>query len=292
MFCMIPRERIISVNDVKDIYQVPGLLEKQNVDSLIMEYFGMNRNKIKTNIFNLLSFRNFERIKIAIVGKYSKFIDSYLSLRKALFHSSYQKKIKLDIEWIDPDNNVNMEGIHGILIPGGFGPRGAEGKILMCKYARENNIPFLGICFGFQLGIIEYCRNVLGWKNANTEEITGSKDSLIHSRDGNMRKGLFPILVKDNTLLFSLYGNNRVEERHRHRYEVNCCYKKRIENSDFVWAGETEDGILEAFELRDHIYHIGVQYHPEFLSRFEKPSEIFSGFLKGCMEYKLSYGIV
>ena len=279
LFCMVPKERVISLHDVSSIYKVPSLLLDQNVPILVLNRLKLFVNPSPiTHSFILQEYN--DPVSIAIVGKYMKIKDSYLSLTNALIHSAHFIKRKLNIIWIDSEN-INLEQLKQaqcIIIPGGFGNRGLDGKIFACKYARENKIPFLGICLGFQIAVIEYCRNVLGWENANSQEFNNNPDSVIVNMQdckelgGTMRLGLKTIELSNR--FADIYGDYTIKERYRHRYEINPKYAKDIATNGLLWSG-ISDGRISALELDNHPYYVAVQYHPEFLSRITSPPKLF-----------------
>jgi CTP synthase len=314
-FCHVSPNAVVSAHDVSNIYQVPIMMEKQGVSEILSKKLDF---KLPEDRGLLVSWKIMadhvdsleEEVHIAMVGKYTGLSDSYLSVIKALQHSSYNVGRKLIIDWIE---SVNLEDeikksdskiydhswkllkeADGILVPGGFGSRGIEGKILAAKYARENKVPYLGVCLGLQIATIEFCRNVLGMKDANsTEFVEDSENPVIifmpeiskTHMGGTMRLGTkpTPFLVEDCKIR-RLYGNKPyVDERHRHRYEVNPKLIDRIESAGLIFVGKDETGQrCEIMELNDHPYYIGTQYHPEFKSRPNRPSPPFLGLLKAA----------
>ena len=240
--------------------------------------------------------RKNEKVKIAIVGKYIKLEDSYLSIIESIKHAGYANNVLVDIKLIDSeminDDNVSeiLKEYNGIIVPGGFGNRGIEGKINCIKYARENNIPFLGICLGMQMAVVEFARNVLKLKDANSEEFNfTSSDKVIHIMEeqkktnikgGTMRLGEYPCKIKDNTLAYKIYSKNKVDERHRHRYEYNNDYKEVMEKNGLICSGTSPDEkLIEIVEYNKNKFFIGVQFHPEFKSRPNRPHPIFNEFI-------------
>jgi len=281
-FCMVDSKHVISAYNVKNIYTLPQLFSNQNVDTMIMEKLELKSNLCKPSPF--LNIQEYlKTVRIALVGKYSKFSDSYLSVSKALFHSCRKNEVNLDLVFIDTDKMdiEELKTMNGILIPGGFGTRGSNEKIATCKYARENRIPLLGICFGFQLAIIEYYRNVLECKEANTQEVSGNKDDLIVcTHDKKMVKGLKEMKIDCNSKLGKAYSTLTIHERCRHRYEVNNNYINHNKpKSDFIWSCKMKNKRKEGFELTNHPFYMGIQFHPEFLSRFDDSSPVFSAFI-------------
>jgi CTP synthase len=283
LFCSIPSQNVISLHDVNNIYRVPALLQSQDVGLKVLE-------RLNIPIASLVAISPFSRISefkesitISVIGKYSKLQDAYISVVKSIFHACHHHNVKGVIDWKDAEK-INSETTFGncIIVPGGFGTRGSVGKIRACRYARENNIPFLGICFGFQLAVIEYLRSVHN-KNVSTEEISRCEsDAIINmyrgeNLGGTMMKGLKSFSIKRGTKLRDIYNSDDIFERCRHRYEVNRDIVDSIleEDKEWVWSCEEENGRYESFELVSHPFYVGVQYHPEYLSRFTKPSPLF-----------------
>ena len=313
-FCHVPPEAVVSAHDVSNIYQVPIMLESQGVTRMLSERFGFQLSKKRKLLEgwkkladHVDSLEEAEEVHIAVAGKYTDLSDSYLSVIKALQHASFKVDRKLVIDWIESsvlDENVEksnpeeydvawelLRAADGILVPGGFGIRGIEGKIKAAEYARENKIPYLGVCLGLQVATIEFCRNVLGLEGANSTEfeeepphaavIFMPEISKTHM-GGTMRLGTkpTPFLVEDCKIKRLYGGADHVDERHRHRYEVNPDLIKDLEDSGLVYVGKDETGErCEIMELEDHPYFVGTQYHPEFKSRPDRPSPPFLGLL-------------
>ncbi len=307
LFCNVPYEAVISAPDAKSIYEVPLIFEEQGVGENIMgklQLWGENPEWKEWNRFlrNLNNPR--EEVTIGIVGKYVHLHDSYISHREALTHVASKLRTRVNMKWIDSekieDEGVDIIGnVHGILIPGGFGSRGSEGKIMAAKYARENNIPFLGVCFGFQLAVVEFARHVLGYEDANSTELHSSTpypviDLLPEQRNiedlgGTMRLGAQKIIIEKGSFAHKIYGKLEIEERHRHRYEVNPEYIDEFEKHGLHFSGKDESGTrMEILELKDHIFYMGSQFHPEFKSRPLKPSPLHLMLVKKAVEYKKS----
>lgn len=313
-FCHVSPKAVISAHDVANIYHVPIMMNQQGVRNLLASKLNFdltNNSKLLEDWENMAKHVNSleEEVHIAMVGKYTGLSDSYLSVTKALQHASYSVGKKLIIDWIE---SVNLEKIDspesevyqkswdllksadGILVPGGFGGRGIEGKISAAKYARENNVPYLGVCLGLQIATIEFCRNVLGLKNANSAEFDDNEENHVvvfmpeiskTHMGGTMRLGSKPTpFLVDDCKIRRLYDNKSyVDERHRHRYEVNPELIGKIEDAGLVYVGKDETGQrCEIMELRDHPYYVGTQYHPEFKSRPNRPSPPFLGLLKAA----------
>ena len=239
-----------------------------------------------------------QTVKIALVGKYVKMYDTYLSVAEALRHGGIENHVKVDIEWVESEDITDetveklLGGIDGIIVPGGFGDRGIEGMIVAARYARENNIPYFGICLGMQIAVIEYARNVLGYKDANSGEFAQTKHNVIDlmpDQRGNvpkgatMRLGGYECVIKDKTLMKRCYGVDKIVERHRHRYEFNNDFREEIEKAGMDIVGTSPNGeLVEAVEIPKNDFYIGVQFHPEFKSRPNKAHPIFREFIKAA----------
>ncbi len=308
LFCNVKIENVIETIDVKTIYEAPISFYKEKLDNRVLSFFNLstkkspNLTKWKNITEKVLSSKN--DVNIGIIGKYVNLKDAYKSLDEALIHGGISNNLKVNLKRIDSENlkiqNIEslLKDVSGVLIPGGFGIRGSEGKIAAIKYARLNNIPFFGICFGMQMAIIEAARNLLNIKNASTSEfgnnctpvvglleewqkgkkmIKGSNKNL----GGTMRLGLYDAILKDNSLISKIYSMKKIKERHRHRYEVNIKYKDQFEKKGLVFSALSPDGTLpEIIELKNHPWFIGVQFHPEFKSRPFTPHPLFSSFVK------------
>ncbi len=306
-FCDVPLNAVISAPDAKrSIYEVPVMFEEQKLDEYIDKKLKLNRgspnlNSWKEFLSNLYTPES--DVTIAIVGKYVNLKDSYLSHMESFIHVSSHLRVKVNIKWVDSElyetGKEDLSNVDGIVIPGGFGQRGTEGKILAAKYARENKIPFLGICLGFQMAVVEFSRNVLGYRDANsTEFIPDTKHPVIDLMEeqrnidkygGTMRLGAQKVIIKENSISYSLYNKTVIYERHRHRYEVNPKYIEEMERAGMIFTGVDETGIrMEIFELKNHPFYIGTQFHPEFKSRPLNPSRMHLGLVKAAMEYKRS----
>jgi len=308
LFCNVPIENVIETVDVKTIYEAPISFHKEKLDDRVLSYFNIKNKKPP----NLIKWKNItakvlnpkKDVNIGIIGKYVNLKDAYKSLDEALIHGGISNSIKVNLKRIDSENinpsNIKplLKNVSGVLIPGGFGKRGSEGKIAAIKYARLNNIPFFGICFGMQMAIIEAARNLLNIKNASTSEfgnnctpvvglleewkkgkkkITGTEKNL----GGTMRLGLYDAVLKSNSLISKIYSEKKIKERHRHRYEVNIKYKDDFEKKGLIFSALSPDGTLpETIELNNHPWFVGVQFHPEFKSRPFTPHPLFSSFVK------------
>tara|TARA_Y100000589_G_scaffold99865_2_gene94389 strand:- start:1771 stop:3411 length:1641 start_codon:yes stop_codon:yes gene_type:complete len=317
LFCNVDAKNIIAANDLETIYEAPIAFFKEKLDEAVLQVFNLNsKMKPDLSIWNDVSsrYRSSEgSVKIAVVGKYTKLEDAYKSLSEALIHGGLANKTNVEVTWLEseefekPAQIKRLNKFDGILIPGGFGKRGTEGKIKVIKYAREKQIPFLGICLGMQLLVIEYARNCAGLKEANSEEfdeeLNSSEDHLIYhlskwvkdqkveirskvqNKGGTMRLGAYPAKIKKGTMAFSIYKNVMVSERHRHRFEVNTQYQKTLEKNGMIFSAFSKDGMLpEIVELSNHPFFLGVQFHPELKSKPFKPHPIFSMFIKKALE--------
>lgn len=310
LFCNVEPEHVIQSVDVKSIYEVPIKYDEEKLDKKILNIFGLKeKNKANLKIWkDIVSKINSKRkkIAIAIVGKYVDLKDAYKSLDEALIHGSLSNDVDLNPEWIDSTkinkNNVNkiLKNYSAILIPGGFGSRGTEGKIEAIAYARKYKVPFFGICFGMQMAIIESARNILGIKNATSSEFGNSGTHVVglmsewakgktilkgseKNLGGTMRLGSYKAKLKKNSLISRIYKSTTINERHRHRYEVDKNLKSRLEKKGFIFSGLSPDGLLpETIEFENHPWFIGVQFHPEFKSRPFAPHPLFSSFVKAA----------
>jgi CTP synthase len=314
LFCNVNIENVIQTVDVKTIYEAPISFNRENLDKQVLEYFKIkSKKKVNLNPWKKITkivLHTKKSINIAIIGKYVDLKDAYKSLDEALTHGGIDNNLKVNLVRIDSENlkiseiKKKLKGVSGILIPGGFGKRGTEGKIESIKYARQKKIPFFGICFGMQMAIIEFARNKLNIRNATSSEFgTGgtpiigligewNKDGkLIKGTDkdlgGTMRLGLYEAKLKENSLVKKIYKSKSIEERHRHRYEVNISYKDQFEKNGLIFSGLSPDKKLpEIIELKNHPWFIAVQFHPEFKSRPLVPHPLFSSFIKAAKNYK------
>jgi CTP synthase len=300
LFCNVHEDQVISDHDVNDIYKIPLLLNDQRVGEKIIRHFKLKRRCDLSKWKQIITRKMVKTVTVGLAGKYVDLPDSYISIKEALKHASYATGIDVAIEMLDTEQvrTDSFTGVDGILVPGGFGSRGVEGKIKAVQYAREHEVPFLGLCYGFQLACVEYAR-FLGIKDANTTEVaeelgidcTPVIDFLPEQRDimnkgGTMRLGAdTDILIKKGTLIHSLYKENTIRERHRHRYEVNPEYISFLEEGNLVFSAQSSDKQkMESAELVDHPFFLGTQFHPEFKSRLENPSPPFVGFVKAMGE--------
>ena len=310
LFCNVEPEHVVQSLDVKSIYEVPIKYDEEKLDKKILNIFGLKEKnkanlKIWKDIIRKINSKR-EKVSIAIVGKYVDLKDAYKSLDEALIHGSLSNNVELNTEWIDSTKinkrNVNkvLKKYNAVLIPGGFGSRGTEGKIEAIAYARIYKVPFFGICFGMQMAIIESARNMLGIKKATSSEfgnggvhVIGLMHEWIKGKGiqkgseknlgGTMRLGSYKAKLKKNTLISKIYKSNLIHERHRHRYEVNKNLKPKLEKKGLIFSGLSPDGTLpETIELENHPWFIGVQFHPEFKSRPFAPHPLFSSFIKAA----------
>lgn len=300
LFCNVRKENVIQNSTVDVLYEVPLMLEKEGLAKVVCEHLKL-KNKQPNNaeweslIKKIKKVTN-KNVKVAIVGKYVELEDAYLSVVESLKHGAYANNTDIKIEFVNSEK-INSENVKeklkqftGILVPGGFGNRGIQGKIEAIKYARENNIPFLGICLGMQLAVIEFARNVLKIEDANSAELGKTSNPVIHimedqksikEKGGTMRLGKYPCILKLGSLAKKIYKEKEITERHRHRYEFNNEYKERLEQSGLNCSGTSPDGkLVEIVELKQHPFFIAVQFHPELKSRPNKPAPLFSAFIK------------
>ncbi len=314
LFCNVKKDSVIPALNAKSIYEVPSLYSKHGLDKTLLKHLNYNPKKHPLNLNpwdNLIKKINSlsHVVTIGVVGKYTNLKDSYKSLNEALIHGGIENSTKVDIRWINAEKlnkkNIfnNLKKCDGILVPGGFGLRGIAGKIAAINYARENNVPYFGICLGMQLAVIEIARNVLNLKNANSSEFKSTSKSVVglmtewvkgnkiekrniqSNKGGTMRLGSYKAKLKKNTKIKSIYKKESISERHRHRYEVNRKFIKRFENKGFIFSGISPDGILpEVLESKHHKWFIGVQFHPELKSRPLSPHPLFVSFIKNCMK--------
>ncbi|MDH7592801.1 MAG: CTP synthase (glutamine hydrolyzing) [Methanomicrobiales archaeon] len=291
-FCDVPSSAVISAATVPDIYQVPLELEREGLADVLCEKLRLERRAPESSWYEIVMKEYTGQVKVGIVSKYG-IEDVYISIKEALKHAGRSRSVQVEIKWLDAESLEEKElaEVDGILVPGGFGSRGVEGKLEAIRYARESGKPFLGLCFGFQLAVVEYARNMLGWKDAVSEEIGDGRKVIallpeqhrVTAMGGTMRLGIQPVELKEGTLIRRLYGKAKVEERHRHRYEVNPEYIREIESAGLEFSA-TANGRMEACELPGHRFFLATQFHPEFTSRPASPSPPFVGFIVACMK--------
>lgn len=307
LFTNVQKSRVINAIDVSTIYEVPKIYIQANVHEKICEHFHLPQNEIDFSDWDVIinNIKNPEKdVTIAVCGKYVEHQDAYKSVGAALIHAAAANKLKLNVKWVDSEKTFTasevkkqLEDVDGILVPGGFGVRGIDGKIAIAKYARENNIPFFGICLGMQIAVIEFARNVCNLEDAYSSEFNEKcqdpvidlmhEQKYIDMMGGTMRLGAYPCHLKKDSLSYKIYGSAEISERHRHRYEFNNDYRDIVTEKGMLISGTSPDDLLvEVVEIPDHPFFIGVQYHPEFKSRPDKPQPIFKAFVKKAAELK------
>ncbi|MBT3916901.1 MAG: CTP synthase [Rhodospirillaceae bacterium] len=313
-FCNVREEAVVPALDVKSIYQVPISYHEQGLDDEVCRHFGIDSKEPKLEAWQEVVQRATAPegdVTIAVVGKYTGLLDAYKSLAEALAHGGIANNVKVNLKWLeseifetdDADTLHQLENCHGILVPGGFGERGAEGKIQAAKFARERDVPYFGICFGMQMAVVEAARNLAGLDKAGTTEfgpcdeaVVGlmtewQKDGIVEQRDeesdkgGTMRLGAYPCTLGDNSRVKQIYAQTDISERHRHRYEVNMAYEAQLADQGMIFSGKSPDGILpEIVEIPEHSWFIGVQFHPELKSRPFEPHPLFTDFIRAAVE--------
>tara|TARA_Y100000310_G_scaffold343906_1_gene453833 strand:- start:6571 stop:8253 length:1683 start_codon:yes stop_codon:yes gene_type:complete len=304
IFANVPLNNVISMKDVDSIYKIPNHLKEKRIDEAIFKILKVQPKQNEHQELTFSSWENFvnketnKEITIGIIGKYTNIHDSYLSIIKTLEHVSSLLETKINIKWIESTEIETPEevlkDVQGIIVPGGFGKRGVEGKIKCINYARTNNLPYLGLCLGFQMALIEYARNVLNLKDANSREIEPEtphpvidilpEQKNINSLGGNMRLGGHDVEIKENTMAQEIYNSNFIRERFRHRWECNPDYIKQFENSGLIFSGKApRREIMQILELPDHPFFIGTQFHPEFTSNPLKPHPLYVKFIEACI---------
>ncbi|SEN08495.1 CTP synthase [Palleronia salina] len=318
LFCNVRPDSVIAAYDLKSIYEAPLAYHREGLDQAVLDAFGISPapkptldrwDDVADRVFNPEG-----EVRVAIVGKYTQLEDAYKSIAEALTHGGMANRVKVRIDWVDAelfereDPAPYLENFHAILVPGGFGERGTEGKIRAAQFAREHKVPYLGICLGMQMAVVEAARNLAGMKTAGSQEFDHEagearfepvifhlkewiKDNQKIARDvlddkgGTMRLGAFAASLKDGSKVAEIYGSHRIEERHRHRYEVDIKYKDALENSGLVFSGMSPDGRLpEIVEIKDHPWYIGVQFHPELKSKPFAPHPLFADFVRAAVE--------
>ena len=303
LFCDVSFENVINAPDLDDIYDVPIKMYEEGLDAAVDKRLSLNSDSTDLSRWNeMLSLKNGvnKNVKIAILGKYFGLPDSYMSVVEALKHSCLQNKVNLDLVWIDADNYEieDLKNLNGVVVPGGFGYRGIEGKIGAIEYLRKNKIPFLGICLGLQCAVIEFARNVCGISDANSTEFSQTTKNpvidLLPNQDleaddvgASMRLGTYPCKIQPDTMAKDIYNNEIIYERHRHRYEVNNKFRNELESKGLVFSGLSPDeDLVEMIELKDHPYFVASQFHPEFKSRPWDPAPMFNSFIAASKEIK------
>ena len=306
LFCNVPCENVIENINLPTLYEIPLALEKEGLANIAIKHLGLECGEPDLSDWEYIVNRNKNlsgKVKIALVGKYVELHDSYISVVEALKHAGIRFDADVDIDWIDSETleNGNAEELlgdaDGILVPGGFGSRGIEGKIIAAKYARENKIPYLGLCLGMQIAIIEFARNVLGMEGANSSEIDPDtkypvidilpEQKNVEDMGGTMRLGQYPCVIDENSKTYGVYGQQIVQERHRHRYEVNNDYREQLVGAGMKTVGVSPDKhIVEMVELEDHPWYVATQAHPEFKSRPNRPHPLFVGLIENSIKIR------
>lgn len=317
LFCNVRETAVIQALDVKSIYDVPKAYHEEGLDQEVLSAFGIEpAPQPRMDVWNDISDRIHNpdaEVTIAIVGKYTGLKDAYKSLMEALTHGGIANRARVKLEWIESevfeseDPSPHLENVHGILVPGGFGERGAEGKIKAAQFAREHKVPYFGICYGMQMAVLEAARNLAGIKDARSSEFDSNengtnvvgimtewlKGNRLEKREaagdlgGTMRLGAYPHPLKEGSHIAEIYGKNDVSERHRHRYEVNLDYKEQLEEAGLIFSGMSPDGLLPEtieYPVDEHPWFIGVQYHPELKSRPFEPHPLFSSFIEAALK--------
>ena len=303
LFCNVKPDCVIENITLPNLYEAPLMLEKQNFSGIVCRELGLKTHDPELTDWKQMVekiYRRSKHVAIGLVGKYVQLHDAYLSVAEALRHAGFSLEADVEIRWIDSEALTpetyrdQLAGLAGILVPGGFGSRGIEGMILAAKYAREEGIPYFGICLGMQIMVIEFAR-FAGIADANSGEFApdienkvidfmpGQSDQI--DKGGTLRLGAYPCVIAPDTTMERCYGTNRIRERHRHRYEFNNLYRTVLTQAGLTLSGTSPDGrLVETVELRERSFHVGVQFHPEFKSRPNKPHPLFVGFVKACME--------
>jgi CTP synthase len=307
LFCDIDREAVIEARDAETLYEVPLMLQEEGLDEIVVKHLGLKCGPADmTDWIQLVNkVKNLTHTtRIAIVGKYVALHDAYMSVVEALRHAGFERDTEIDVKWINSeevtDENVQelLGDVDGILVPGGFGDRGIDGKIIAIRFAREQNIPFLGICLGMQMACVEGARHVLGLEGAHSSEIDPStpypiidllpEQKEIEDKGGTMRLGLYPCKLEPGSLAHQAYGKDLVYERHRHRYEFNNEYREQLEQVGYRFSGTSPDGrLVEIVEYTKHPWFVASQFHPEFISRPNRPQPLFLEFVKAALNSKL-----
>jgi CTP synthase len=310
LFCNVPPEAVIEAIDVPTIYEVPLLFAQQGFDQLVAEHFGFDGNNADlTKWINLIDrFKSIKKeITIAICGKYVSLPDAYKSIIESFVHAGIENDVKVNLKWVNTEEIVTgsekkyLNDVSGILVPGGFGERGIEGKLTTVKYARENNIPFFGICLGLQCAVIEFARNIVGWKDAHSSEFeSDSKHPVIDimeeqkkvtQKGGTMRLGAYDCRLMENTKSYAAYKQEIISERHRHRFEVNNRFRKSLEKHGLIISGISPDNsLVEMVELADHPWFVSCQFHPELKSRAARAHPLFREFVRASLEFDKKRG--
>jgi CTP synthase len=307
LFCNVDSRAVMSAYDVQSIYEVPLVLYKEKLDTLVTTRLHLPERKIKLDEWEdfINRIKNPTReVEIAVCGKYITHLDAYKSIMEAFIHAGAANQVKVKIKPVNAEDceiekpEELLNGVSGILVPGGFGERGIEGKIKAIQYARENNIPFLGICLGLQCAVVEFARNVCGMKNANSSEFRKTKYNVIDLMPGQkdikemgatMRLGAYPCVIQDNTKSYEAYKTNYISERHRHRYEVNNKFRRKLIEKGLILSGLSPDKeLVEMIELEDHPWFVACQFHPELKSRATNAHPLFREFVRAAIDYSIN----
>lgn len=306
LFCDINKDAVIQAVDAQSIYEVPLVLEKEGLDDIAIERLGLHCNGTELEEWKAIveKIKNpQDQVNIALVGKYVELRDAYMSVAESLIHAGIAHNLKVNIDWVYSGNLTNdnvdkyLKDADGILVPGGFGDRGIEGKITAIRYARERKVPFLGICLGMQLAVIEFARNVLNYKDANSTEFNEKtqhpvidilpEQKEVEDKGGTMRLGQYPCLLKEGTKAFQAYNQEQIRERHRHRYEFNNNYREIMEKNGLRISGiYAEKDLVEIIELIEHPWFVASQFHPEFKSRPNRAHPLFNDFVGASYKYR------
>ena len=307
LFCSVGKKAVIEAVDVESVYEVPIRFQEQGFDTMIMKRLGLRRrrrqdmNAWKKNLRRLKNARR--SVAIAVIGKYTQLFDSYKSINEALVHAGIASDSRVEIYWVDAEEiekngpGALLKKVDGILVPGGFGSRGIEGKITTCGFARKKDIPFFGICVGMQCAVIEFARGKCRLNGANSSEFVPttahsvidllSEQRKVKKKGGTMRLGSYPCCLKNGTFAYRAYKMRKIHERHRHRYEFNMSYREKLEKAGIVLSGLSPDGrLVEIVELPEHPWFVACQFHPEFKSRFGVPHPLFRDFIKASLRHK------
>ncbi len=308
LFCSVKKGAVLPALSVKTIYEIPVNFERHKISKIIAEHFKLTYKKPNLKSWEdlLAKIRSaHQTVKIGLVGKYTENNDAYLSVTEALKSACYHNNVKLDLTWIDAvrvekkdsREKKKLAAMDGLLIPGGFGKRGIEGKILAAKYAREANKPYFGLCLGAQIMTIEFARNVVNLQDANSEEFDPkAPHQIVHflpgqsetrAKGGTLRLGAWPCVLKKGSLAYKAYGQEKISERHRHRYEFNNQYREQLEKAGLIISGDSpKKDLMEIVEIKSHPFMLGTQFHPEFKSRPLRPHPLFNAFIKACISQK------
>ena len=303
LFCDIKASEVIEARDAESLYEVPLMLQEQHMDQIVLDHFGLKAPEADMTEWTALVDRvkNLsKKVRIGLVGKYVELQDAYISVVEAMKHAGFTFDADIEVKWINAEHvnqgNVTewLNDVDGILVPGGFGDRGVEGKIAATEYARVNNVPFLGICLGMQLATVEFARNILDLQGAHSSELNPTTpypiiDLLPEQKDvedlgGTLRLGLQPCKLVPGTKAYEAYGQELVYERHRHRFEFNNEFREQFEAAGFIFSGTSPDGrLIEVIELPDHPFFVASQFHPEFISRPQRPQPLFREFIRASL---------